>query len=247
MRRVLAALLLTLACEPTTTSAPDAAGPKETNCVDGADDDKDGKVDCADEDCASDTACKPPEPKPCGKQADCGDIVNEIVTKTCLNKKCVPPGSQDRKGEPETVDVIFDVSFDTAFSQTSTQPKSGLLRFVYGELADGGKLTCASLKALSGETQDTRSKLDSNPAVNQIFRNLITLNWSSAQSGKTTFANIPGLRIPKAKAVLFYGEAWYGTRELNNPQGNRASTDCVEGIDLEATARDTHFALNFRP
>ncbi|MFN7134854.1 MAG: hypothetical protein ACK4N5_22430, partial [Myxococcales bacterium] len=148
------------------------------------------------------------------------------------------PGPHDGNGNAKTVQVAFDVTFDTFFStvQDAAKPKSVILRLVYPSLLDGTPLTCTALKDKAGRTSATRTQLDDDPQLNQVLRRLTPVTWSGGTTGPVTFS-IPAAPIPRGRFFLLYAEAWYGQREQNLPTGNLASSDCKEGIDLY-TAQD---------
>ncbi|HCF60279.1 MAG TPA: hypothetical protein DFS52_20060 [Myxococcales bacterium] len=249
--------LLALGCgDPNDGAPPDAQtdgeveGPKEVNCVDKADNDGDGLVDCDDPDCATDNACRPKPPKPCSRQSDCGNIVDELVTKCCLNKspvgdepegalRCFAPGPAELDGAPKESNILFGLAFDS-FASSPSKPKVALVRFLYPKKLDGSALTCQEVLGLNGATEDTRSQLDENPALNQVFRSLYPLNWTSG----TTFRNMIAT-VPQGKSFILYGEAWYGGRELNHPTGNRAATFCKDGVTIDDSSTGKHFELTF--
>jgi hypothetical protein len=251
------AALLALGCGDGTSGTPpdgqpDSAveGPKELNCVDRADDDGDGLVDCADPDCSVDIACRPKPPKPCSRQRDCGNIVDELVTKCCLPKspvsdepegalRCFAPGPTEPDGDPKESNIFFGLNLDR-FASASSKPKVALVRFIYPKKLDGGPLTCQEVLALTGATQDTRSQLDDNPEINQVFRCLYPLDWGSGTSFRNMIAT-----VPQGKGFLLYGEAWYGGRELNYPTGNRAATFCRDDVTIDDSSVGKHFELTF--
>lgn len=254
---LLAALLACGDDVPTPVDAGSDAGgegPTETNCVDRADDDGDDLVDCADPDCAVDAACRPKPPKPCSRQADCGNIVDELVTKCCLAKspvsdeppgalRCFAPGETEYDGDAIDSNLLFALVFDNSFAQSPSKPKTAVVRFIFPEKLDGTPLSCAEVLALNGATQETRSRLDQDARINQVFRSLYVLTWGGSN---TVFRNIIAT-VPRGREFILYGEAWYGERDLNNPTGNRAATFCREGVTVDESSVGQHFELSFKP
>ena len=249
-----------LGCGEPVETTPDAGGdagvegPRETNCVNRADDDGDDLVDCADPDCATDTSCRPKPPKPCNRQSDCGYIVDELVTKCCLPKspvsdeppgalRCFAPGEAEYDGDPIDSSILFALVFDNAFAQSPSKPKTAVVRLLYPEKIDGSPLRCAEVLTLNGTNQDTRSRLDENGELNQVFRSLYTLTWGGSN---TVFRNIIA-SVPRGQSFVLYGEAWYGERDLNNPTGNRAASFCREGMTVDESSINQHFELSFKP
>ena len=253
------------------TAAPDVGSPDvgtaETTaslCRDAIDDDGDGLTDCADPDCAS--FCRPdaaspdighadtgPDPvpddgpdagAPCTRQQQCGDVVNSFTADVCFHLRCQPPGPRSG-GTAQTLSAIADLNFEVKYSQAAAKPLSVVVRWVLSEKTDGTKLTCAELKTLNGDNESTRSQLDLNPLVNQVFRRVYDLQWTGVGSGATIFS-MPAASVPRASSLLLYGEAWYGNRQLQDPTLNRVAIDCREGIDLVAPPDGTHFQVLFK-
>ncbi|MBI5548371.1 MAG: hypothetical protein HY901_31195 [Deltaproteobacteria bacterium] len=226
--------------------------PKETLCTDLVDNDGDGTLDCDDPDCAPETVCAVPEPTPCTAQRECGSIVNELVTKCCLEGKCVAPGRATHWGEP----VLAGINLDLAFNSTLTgsqKPKSLVVRFLYPKKIDGSPLTCAEVigkvsdNTKNCEDQSTRSRIDTNPSLNQVYRALFPLDFAGCGGTSCQFS-MPAIFVPAADTVsyILYGEAWYGPRDStdpNNPTGQCAAYFCAES--QKVTVNDAHYGLTF--
>ncbi|MGI5864306.1 MAG: hypothetical protein ACOX6T_19940 [Myxococcales bacterium] len=197
------------------------------------------------DDCAPgacwDGLCAVPE---CQKQRDCGDIVQEIVTELCLDKRCEPASEIDPStGKPRQTALTVELRFAGAFVTSPTKPRSAVLRFVDPRKLDGSRVTCAQLATLHGATQATCNALDYDAGLNLIYRNLFTLDWQS-QAGTNVF-DLP-ITLPSADEAILWGEVWYGSvaGELN-PTGNLAAFDCIEGIDLGALGSTPRLTLTF--
>jgi hypothetical protein len=251
---VLSAILLSScgADDGSGSSDTDAGSLLEANCVDYFDDDGDGLVDCDDPDCDNDESCRPITPKPCSSQLDCGNIVDEIVTRCCLSKppesneaegalRCFAPGETDRTGKAMETSINFALVFDNTFAQSPNKPQTAVVRFIYPFKVDGSPLHCDEALTLNGRTADKRSLLDQNPAINQVFRTLYPLTWGGSN---TVFRNMIA-SVPRGSSYILYGEAWYGIRENQNPTGNRAATYCREGVTIDAGSSGQHFELFF--
>jgi hypothetical protein len=260
---VLAALLVAGACgsPPPDPAGPDAsaagrdaaakvdAGPKvETICANGVDDDGDGLTDCDDPDCSTSPACKP-----CNRQQNCGDIVNEVTTPCCITQpsgsaKCSPPGQSTPEGDPVTAQVLFDLDFKSTLTG-SLKPMSVILRFVYPNKVDGSPISCTDVVgSVAANTkncidQTTRSFIDDNPALNQVFRSVYPLDWTACASTECYFSNMIAT-IPKGQKYILYGEAWYGKRELNEPTGLCAAFYCLENQTVSDD--NTHYLVVFK-
>lgn len=217
----------------------------EAICSDLVDDDGDGLIDCDDPDCAENTVCLPPTGPSCSSQKDCGDIVEERVIRACLGEQCITPGPRDENGEALLIEGQLTTRFDPRFSLMSehAKPKSLIIRLVYPELTDGTPLTCEALKARAGTTHETRTQLEDDQELNQIFRSLMPLSWSGGGSGGQVF-HFP-LEVPRGRGYLLYGEAWFGVRELNLPKGNLASSDCKVLPDLSTAPDGVELDLYF--
>ena len=210
--------------------------PEEHSCVDHLDGDGDGLTDCEDEDCADHTDCTPPPSKSCSRQPDCGDIVNEMVTDVCLAGRCQAPGEATWSGEAITSQMSIRLVFGGALTG-QTKPRSSVLRFVDSRRPDGSTLTCAQLQAIGNcHDMSTRSRIDTDPGVNQVFRSVYALDFSTCIGTECVFPNIFAT-VPRGQGFLLYGEAWYGSRELNNPTGQCASVFCAEGQAVQDGAK----------
>ncbi|HEY3450895.1 MAG TPA: hypothetical protein VGK67_31355 [Myxococcales bacterium] len=224
----------------------DAGPTREANCGDLVDEDADGKTDCDDPDCSGFLECKPVEPGACAKQRDCGNIVDETFTNLCLGGKCVPPGPKTIKNEPVTSQAFFDLTLKAPLTNVP-RPQTVVVRFVYPEKLDRTPLSCTDvIGKLSDGTkncvdQTTRTVLDGNPAINQVFRVLYPLTWNCTG----TICQFPNLiaTVPQGQNFILYGEAWYGERNLNYPTGQCASLFCIEGKSVAGDGQ--HFVLTF--
>ena len=179
----------------------------------------------------------------CHEQRDCGDIVQQLETELCLEKRCEPACEIDpATGKTRQTALVAELRFAGAFV-TGTKPRSAVLRFVDPHKLDGSRVTCAQLVTLHGATQATRNVLDYDSGLNLIYRNLFTLDWLS-QAGSTVF-DLP-INVPRAEEAILWGEVWYGSvaGELN-PTGNLGAYDCIEGIDLGALGPSPRLTLNF--
>ncbi|MGC4121838.1 MAG: hypothetical protein QM765_46120 [Myxococcales bacterium] len=228
---------------------PVDAGPLvETKCADLIDDDLDGRTDCDDPTCAVlSSECPGTVPPDCTRQRDCGDITKSAATNVCLEGKCIPPGPKTAQNTAVTAEIFFDLMFKTPLTG-STKPKTAMLRFIHPEKTDGTLLTCAEVIGKAADNtrncvdQSTRSVLDSNASLNQVFRSFYTLVWDCS-TPTCQFFNMTAT-VPKGQKFILYGEAWYGPRDsTNNPTGGCAALFCAEGQSV--TADGQHFGLTF--
>ena len=215
----------------------------ETNCADAVDEDLDGLTDCADSDCATATVCAPRPNVPCARQRDCGDIVDEMVTDVCLGGYCKAPGAATYRGDAITAQVGIRLVFGGALTG-QTKPRSSVVRFVDSRRPDGSSLSCTQLKAM-GNCKDltTRSRIDDDSSINQVFRSVYALDFSTCVGTECVFPSLFA-SVPQGTNFLLYGEAWYGARELNDPTGECASVYCSEGQAVDG-GNDT-FQVTFR-
>lgn len=170
----------------------------------------------------------------CTSQVECGDPIENKVVNICQGGHCRLPGLPDGTGVLQTVEVVFESLYAASFSQPGNRPMTQVTRLIWGQHTDGTPVTCADVKPRAGATQATRNQLDSDPAINQSYRELYVLVWSGTSAGQTRF-RVFGT-VPRAANLIAYGEAWYGVREQQNPTGQRASVVCVEGVDLSTVA-----------
>lgn len=236
--------LLAAACSeppPVTPAGPDASAPREEACADQKDDDQDGKTDCDDSDCSQYADC----PLPCHKQSECGDVVNNFTALVCLGGKCVAPGEHTLKQQPVTAEIFFDLIFKSTLTG-SMKPKVAVLHFLYPTKVDGTPTSCAELIALGNcKDSSTRSNIDRAADLNQVFRNLYNLDFTTCAT-ECTFKNMVAT-VPKGEDYILYGEAWYGPRDpedKNNPSGVCAAKVCVEAQSVSAS--DAHYRLTFQ-
>lgn len=215
----------------------------EADCADAVDEDFDGLTDCADSDCSAAAQCQPRPPVPCAKQKDCGDIVDEVVTDVCLGGTCKAPGAATYRGDAITSQVGIRLVFGGSLTG-QTKPRTAVVRFVDSRRPDGSQLTCSLLKAV-GNCKDmaTRSRIDDNAAINQVFRSVYALDFSTCAGTECVFPSLFA-SVPQGSNYLLYGEAWYGARELNNPTGECAALYCAEGQAVGADGGT--FQLTFR-
>ncbi|HEY3445976.1 MAG TPA: hypothetical protein VGK67_06395 [Myxococcales bacterium] len=205
---------------------------KEASCVDRLDEDGDGLTDCDDPDCAAYSACAPRPARTCSRQSDCGDIVDEMVTDVCLEGRCQAPGTATWRGDAVTAQVSIRMVFGSALTGPS-KPRSAVVRFVDSRRPDGSALTCAQLKAMDNcQDLSTRSRIDEEPGINQIFRSVYGLDFSTCSGTECVFPNLFAT-VPRGQGFLLYGEAWYGNRELNDPTGSCASVFCADGQGVD--------------
>ncbi|HEY3445975.1 MAG TPA: hypothetical protein VGK67_06390 [Myxococcales bacterium] len=215
----------------------------EANCSDRLDEDGDGLTDCADSDCASASVCAPRPPVPCLRQSDCGNVVDEMVTDLCLSGYCKAPGAATYRGDAITSQVGIRLVFGGALTG-ATKPKTSVVRFVDSRRPDGSQVNCSLLKALGNcKDETTRSRIDDDPGINQIFRSAYALDFSACVGSECVFPSLFAT-VPQARNFLLYGEAWYGARDLNDPTGNCASVYCLEGQAIDG-GNDT-FQVTFR-
>ena len=211
-----------------------ALPPTEGSCSDGVDGDHDGLTDCADADCIGDPVCRPPQGTACHRQVDCGNIVNETITNCCLDGGCKAPGNVNRVGDTITTQIGFKLVFEANLTGSSQKPRVTVVRFLDSKKTDGTRLTCAELNSL-GNCKDatTRSLIDTNGTLNQVFRNLYPMNFGNCYSGECTFSDLTAV-VPMGKDFILYGETWSGARDLNNPTGTCLSSFCSEGFTVAA-------------
>ncbi|MGC4122163.1 MAG: hypothetical protein QM765_47805 [Myxococcales bacterium] len=204
----------------------------ETNCTDAVDSDADGMTDCADSDCATASACAPPPPKPCSRQSICGDIVDEMVTDVCLGGYCKAPGAATYRGDAITSQVGIRLVVGGTLTGSS-KPQSAVVRFVDSRRPDGSTINCSQLQAL-GNCKDatTRSRIDDDPKVNQVFRSAYAFDFSSCVDSECVFPKFA--LIPQGQSYVLYGEAWSGARELNDPTGTCVASYCLDGQTVDA-------------
>jgi len=98
------------------------------------------------------------------------------------------------------------------------------------------------VSSLNGATEATRDLLDTDRTINQVFRNIYTLDWKPSV---TTFDIIASL--PHGTGFILYGEAWYGLQDQNQPSGNRAASFCKEGVSIDGDSAGSHLEFRFRP
>jgi len=173
---------------------------------------------------------------PCAAQAECGDVLDRDTTSVCVGGHCRAPG--------ELVRVDFQSFYDQAFSQPGARPQVQVTRLFLGTRLDGVALTCADLLARSGATEATREALDTDPLLNQAFRNLTVLSWTGSTQGLSLFHLY--YDAPRGTDYLLFAEAWYGPREGAYGSGARASTSCTEHVDLSVGA-DPKLTVLFKP
>ncbi len=224
----LVAIALVGACGPTPVETPPPPPPPTTEvaCSDGADDDADGLLDCDDPDCDEDAACLAPPPPPCQFQADCG-----YFARICHEGKCVAPGPfNKRTGEPETVAVKVQASFDTLLSETARRPASVLLRLLDPRNSNGTTLTCDTLLDPAATTAEKSLALDEDATLNHLWRHASALTWSA----DATFS-FEAEKVSRATGLLLLAEAFSGALVDGAPTGERAAVVCVDGVDLTVT------------
>ncbi|MBI5544513.1 MAG: hypothetical protein HY901_11525 [Deltaproteobacteria bacterium] len=179
----------------------------------------------------------------CTSQSECGNPVQDQIANVCQGGHCRTPGPANADGSAQTVRIKLNAVYNGVFTQVP-RPQVQITRLIMNKHTDGTPVTCADVKARSGDTQATRSKLDDDPQINQAFRNLTVLSFGSPQ-GQAFFNFF--YDVPRGDGYLLYGEAWYGAREANNPTGMRATTACVENVNLLAEPPGTEVALSFQP
>ena len=183
----------------------------------------------------------------CASQKECGDIVNEVVTKCCIGGECRAPGQATATGDIVTEQIYFDLDFKQTLTG-ATKPQSAILRFIYPKKVDGSPVTCADVIGSSAAgtkscvDQSTRAILDGNLALNQVFRSIYALNFSGCTGTECLLSNMVA-SVPQGVDFILYGEAWYGPRELNNPTGQCAAYYCLAGQTVSANA---HYTVVFQ-
>lgn len=210
----------------------DCGGPTCAPCAD-------GQACAAGRDCAG-GVCVGGRCAPCGRTFDCGNVLNDgVAYLVCLRGKCFAPGPVD----PATGRVIeFEHSASAVYERYYTtvatvRPRTLILRFVYPVTVSGRRLTCPDLLGLSGAgTECTRSALDRNGEVNQVYRQVINLNWTTASGSQVVFNNLLGGYVA-GEEYLFLAETWWGARTLGDqnesvPTGNRAGVYCLDTVRL---------------
>jgi hypothetical protein len=219
-----------------------AVPPTESSCTDHVDNDGDGLTDCADPECIDDPACRPPQGKACKAQSDCGDIVNETVTDCCIDGHCRPPGAVIQ-GSPVDAQIDFRLVFEADLTG-GQKPGTTVVRFIYPTRTDGSRLTCADLLALGNcRDQSTRSVIDHDGVINQVFRTLYPMDFGTCSSGECSFSGLSAT-VPQGRNLILYGETWYGPRDLNEPTGTCAAVACTEGHTVAVP--DALYQLTFK-
>jgi hypothetical protein len=181
----------------------------------------------------------------CASQSECGDPVADQIAYVCTGSHCHPPGPLAPDGGVDLVTIDFECVYDAVLTQPGARPQVQLTRLILNRKVDGSALTCAEVLSRAGKTQATRSQLDADPQINQVFRNLTALTWSGSTQGQTLFKLF--YDAPKASGLLLYGEAWYGLRDGNDPTGDRASAACTEDVDLSSAVPNQKLAIQFKP